>query len=248
MNEMILSSAYTTWYWTYHKSDVPTYTLSSAIARTLRYHFGTIAFGSLFMPISRFTCAIFGIGSSGSTWALPFLCLKFTCNAHCQPFFEVLQRFNRNAYIMSAVYGKDLALSASDANKLIFRNSTRYITTDSISWIAFYIGKILFGCFAFVAFYGYYDIYAKMLVLIRLKLGVCIVLPLICATVGSYMIFDLFVSVYTVAVDTLALCARKYKFRFFFKLCIFLGKNSFDISSNMMQIPSILMKLMTHQP
>lgn len=224
---MILTSAFTSWYWTYNKCDVPSFALSSAIVRTLRYHFGTIAFGSLFMPISRSTRTLFGIGSSRRTWR-PLICLQLTCNEHCEPLLEVFQRFNRNAYIMSAVYGKELNRSAFDAYQLIFRNCSRYITTDSITWIAFYIGKILMACVAFVALYMYYDthltsVFEQFFILFSFKHGICITFPLICVTLGAYLIFDLFITVYTVAVDTLALCAREYTPTFFsvFLLLIF---------------------------
>lgn len=36
LGEMVLAGTFSTWYWTYKKSDVPTFTLLGSIGRTLR--------------------------------------------------------------------------------------------------------------------------------------------------------------------------------------------------------------------
>ena len=46
------------WYWTFHKKDVPIFTLGSSLCNVLTFHLGTIAFGSLIIGIIRFVRAI----------------------------------------------------------------------------------------------------------------------------------------------------------------------------------------------
>merc|ERR1711862_467112 len=47
MGEMVLAGAFASWYWTFNKNDTPSLPLLSSIGRVLRYHLGTLAFGSL---------------------------------------------------------------------------------------------------------------------------------------------------------------------------------------------------------
>ena len=51
--EMILAGVFAKWYWTKHKSKIPSTTVCSSIFNATVYHLGTIAFGSLIIAIIK---------------------------------------------------------------------------------------------------------------------------------------------------------------------------------------------------
>jgi len=53
LGEMVLAGAFSSWYWTLKKSDVPALPVLTSIGRTIRYHTGTLAFGSLIIAIIK---------------------------------------------------------------------------------------------------------------------------------------------------------------------------------------------------
>ena len=53
LDQMVLAGAFASWYWVLDKRDIPKMPLMSSFFRTLRYHLGTIAFGSLVVAIIR---------------------------------------------------------------------------------------------------------------------------------------------------------------------------------------------------
>ena len=52
--EMVMAGAFASWYWTMDKKNLPAAPLTSSLWRTVRYHLGTLAFGSLIIAIIRF--------------------------------------------------------------------------------------------------------------------------------------------------------------------------------------------------
>lgn len=196
ITEIILAGTFSTWYWTFKKSRVPFFVLTQAVGRTLRYHTGTAALGALIITLCRYVRSLLGVGSSGNGCG-PCMCLRCLCLCCLEKF---LRRFNRNAYIMCAVHGKGLCVSAVGAYQLILRNCLRYIAADTVSWMVFFFSKMLLACATGTAAYFYYKSWSVL----------HIFLPVLALTFGAFYIFGVFFSVYSVAVDTLVLCARKY--------------------------------------
>lgn len=53
--DMVLAGCFAGWYWTFNKSkNLETFPVGSSLARTTRYHLGTVAFGSLIISIIKF--------------------------------------------------------------------------------------------------------------------------------------------------------------------------------------------------
>lgn len=133
--EMVLAATFATWYWTFYKSDVPFFTLTRGVGRTVRYHLGTLAFGSLILTICRIIrvfleyldqqCKKY---DNAVTKAL-LCCLK--CFFWCLESF--LQFLNKNAYIMCAVHGSNFCTSAKDAFNLLMRNFLRVFALDKVT-------------------------------------------------------------------------------------------------------------------
>ena len=111
LDQMVLAGAFASWYWTLDKRDVPKLPLMSSFYRTLRYHLGTLAFGSLLIAIIRLIRVMIEyIEEKLKEYHQDNPVVK-CCLCFCKCCFYCLEKFmkflNRNAYIMTAIYGKN---------------------------------------------------------------------------------------------------------------------------------------------
>ncbi|XP_068628408.1 choline transporter-like 2 isoform X2 [Battus philenor] len=205
--DMMLASTFSTWYWTPHKSDLPFFTLTSGIYRTLRYHLGTVALGALIIAIVRVIRVILEyIDHKVKKFDNPFTrCIL----CFCKCFFWCLENFlkfiNKNAYIMCAVHGKNFCTSARDAFSLLMRNIIRVVVLDKVTDFIFFLSKLLISIG--VGFAVYYLLQLNYLYEVtqgeRLHYNY---IPAIILSVATYLICTIFFNVYSMAVDTLFLC------------------------------------------
>uniref|UniRef100_A0A1B6JVG8 Choline transporter-like protein n=1 Tax=Homalodisca liturata TaxID=320908 RepID=A0A1B6JVG8_9HEMI len=207
--QMILAGTFATWYWTFHKRNVPFFTLSRAIFRTLWYHMGTVAFGSLIIAICSFIRAMIEYAEKKVKKFDNAITKAIICCCKC--FFWCLEKFlcfiNRNAYIMCAIHGQNFCTSAKDAFQLLMRNVIRVIFVDKVTDFLFFLGKVLVT--AVLVVMSYHVFTGQVRLLDDSGRDVVLVYPwLPMAIVGlmTYIIVSIFFSVYSVAVDTLFLC------------------------------------------
>ncbi|CAH2100196.1 unnamed protein product [Euphydryas editha] len=205
--DMMLASTFSTWYWTFHKKDLPFFTLTSGIYRTLRYHLGTVAFGALIIAIVRVIRVILEyIDHKVKKFDNPFTRCIMCC---CKCFFWCLENFlkfvNKNAYIMCAVHGKNFCRSANDAFSLLMRNIVRVVVLDKVADFIFFLSKLLISIG--VGFAVYYLLEWNYVYEVtggeRLHYNY---VPAIILSVATYLICTIFFNVYSMAVDTLFLC------------------------------------------
>uniref|UniRef100_A0A182W864 Choline transporter-like protein n=1 Tax=Anopheles minimus TaxID=112268 RepID=A0A182W864_9DIPT len=201
-SEMVLAFTFATWYWTHQKSRLPFFVLTRGITRTILYHLGTLAFGSLIIAICKIIRAFLEYldhklkgYDNGVTRAI--LCC-------CRCFFWCLESFlkflNTNAYIMCAIYGKNFCTSAKDAFSLLTRNVLRVIALDKVTGFLFFLSKLLLASGMAAVTYTYFDSDLP-----KTPLNYPFV-PAVLVFIGTYIIASIFFSVYSVAVDTLFLC------------------------------------------
>ncbi|XP_049887593.1 choline transporter-like 2 isoform X3 [Pectinophora gossypiella] len=204
--DMMLASTFSTWYWT-PKRDLPFFTLTAGIFRTLCYHLGTVAFGSLIIAIVRVIRVILEyIDHKLKKFDNPFTRCLMCC---CKCFFWCLENFikfiNKNAYIMCAVHGKNFCTSARDAFSLLMRNIVRVVVLDKVMDFIFFLSKLLISIgvgFAvyYIAQWNYvYEVTNGE----RLNYSY---IPAIILAIATYLISSIFFNVYSMAVDTLFLC------------------------------------------
>lgn len=202
LSQMILAGAFATWYWTFHKRNVPFFILTESAGRTVRYHLGTIAFASLIISICSFIRAVLEyVENKLKKYENDLVKAIFCC---CKCFFWCLERFlrfiNRNAYIMCAIHGKNFCTSAGDAFNLLMRNAVRVVVLDKVTDFLFFVGKLVItGCM--VA--GSYYLFVKTS---KIEFHYNGATPLVVIAIGSYIIASIFFGVYSMAVDTLFLC------------------------------------------
>uniref|UniRef100_A0AAZ3QB18 Choline transporter-like protein n=1 Tax=Oncorhynchus tshawytscha TaxID=74940 RepID=A0AAZ3QB18_ONCTS len=205
-----LAGAFASYYWAFSKpSDIPTFPLSQAFIRTLRYHVGSLAFGALILTLIQVVRIILEY-LDHKTRAAQNPCARFLmCCLKCC--FWCLEKFikflNRNAYIMIAVYGKNFCVSAKNAFMLLMRNIVRVVVLDKVTDLLLFFGKLLVvggvGVLAFFFFSGRIRLPGSNF---RTEMLNYYWMPIIVVVVGAYLIAHGFFSVYNMCVDTLFLC------------------------------------------
>ncbi|XP_059047504.1 choline transporter-like 2 isoform X2 [Achroia grisella] len=207
VSDMMLASTFSTWYWTLKKRNLPFFTLTSGIYRTIRYHLGTVAIGALIIAIVRVirVCLEY-IDQKVKKFDNPFTRCVLCC---CKCFFWCLENFlkfiNKNAYIMCAVHGSNFCTSAKDAFSLLMRNIVRVVVLDKVADFIFFLSRLLIS--VGVAFAVYYLLQWNYVYEVtqggRLHYNY---IPAIILGVVTYLICSIFFNVYSMAVDTLFLC------------------------------------------
>lgn len=206
--EMVLAGAFASWYWVFDKSRVPTFAVTMSLGRTLRYHTGTLAFGSLIIAIVRMIRVILEYidhkvkEKTDSKVVRALLCCCRCCLWCLEKFLKFI---NRNAYVYCAIYGKNFCVSAKNAFSLIMRNIVRVVVLDKVTDFLLFIGKMVVvgavGVASFFIFSGEVPGIGKYLPNMNYYLT-----PVIIITIGTFFIASAFFDVYAMAVDTLFLC------------------------------------------
>uniref|UniRef100_A0A3Q3E5V3 Choline transporter-like protein n=1 Tax=Hippocampus comes TaxID=109280 RepID=A0A3Q3E5V3_HIPCM len=128
LGQVTLAGAFASYYWAFKKpDDMPPNPVLSSLARTLKYHTGSVAFGSLILSVIQIIRVLLEYldqklqGARNKYTQFLLKCMKcfFWCLETCIKFL------NRNAYIMIAIYGKSFCTSAQDAFMLLLRNIVR---------------------------------------------------------------------------------------------------------------------------
>jgi len=200
--QCVLAGAFASWYWAWDKkTDVPSLPIIFAMGRTLRYHTGSLAFGSLIIAIVQMIRAALeyieyklkGSGTEPSPVAKFILkCLK--CCFWCLEKF--IKFLNRNAYIEIAVYGKNFCTSAKNAFFLLLRNILRVAVLDKVTDFLLFIGKLtITGAMGVASFYFFNN---------RTDLNYYLT-PIIIIVIGAWVVCTAFFGVFEMAIDTIFL-------------------------------------------
>ncbi|XP_071155589.1 choline transporter-like protein 2 isoform X2 [Mytilus edulis] len=208
LGQMTLAGSFASYYWAFEKpKDIPAFPLTAAFYRSLRYHLGTLAFGSLIIAIIQMIRIVLEyldhkIKGSENPVAKFFLkCLK--CCFWCLEKF--VKFMNRNAYIMTAIYGRNFCSAAKEAFFLLLRNVVRAVVLDKICDYVLFISKLMVtaavGVGAYFWFSGGIDFFQKYNPNLNYFLT-----PVVVVVIGMFIIACTFFSVYNMAVDTLFLC------------------------------------------
>jgi len=132
LGQLTMAGTFGMYYWVKDVSDdVPYLPVFSSFGTALRYHAGTLTYGSLVLPVvtlPRFMVEWFYHASRRYTTC----CHCATCL--CGPCFRFVgncwKYFNRNALIMVALYGEKFSASAERAFEIVMRNNLRYPLMD----------------------------------------------------------------------------------------------------------------------
>jgi len=236
LGEMTLAGAFASWYWAFKKpQDLPLTPIFASFGRALRYHTGTIAFGSLIITLIQLArIALEYVDRKLKHSENPFAKFIMCCLRCCLWCLEKLMRaINRNAYIMTAIYGHHFCKSCCKALGLLTRNLVRTVVLGSISFFVLLMGKIVvtvvMGGLSWAFFYGPItseldkleaSIANSTLSVGNLNLNNTILtnigdidtpelnyywLPILVIVIGTWLVASTFFGVYGMAIDTIYL-------------------------------------------
>ncbi|XP_063747673.1 choline transporter-like protein 5-B isoform X4 [Eleginops maclovinus] len=208
LGQCTLAGAFASYYWALKKpNDIPACPLYSSFSRAIRYHTGSLAFGSLILAVVQMIRIVLEYvhtklkGSQNACARFLLCCLK--CCFWCLENF--IRFMNRNAYIMIAIYGKSFCTSSKDAFFLLMRNIIRVAVLDKVTDFLLFLGKLLIsGSVGVLAFF----FFTRKIPVIQEEVPSLNYywVPLVTVIFGSYMIAHGFFNVYAMCVDTLFLC------------------------------------------
>ena len=115
---------------------------------------------------------------------------------------KFIRYMNRNAYIMTAIYGYTFCKAGRESFGLLISNAVRAATLDRVTDFILFLGKIVIVTLVTVAAYFSLDNSTELFVAeLNYKAA-----PLVVIALCTYAIASCFFSVYAMAVDTIFLC------------------------------------------
>ncbi|XP_030004378.1 choline transporter-like protein 1 [Sphaeramia orbicularis] len=197
--QMTIAGAVVTYYFTRNKSQMPATPILSAMARTLRYHLGTLAKGSFIITLVKIPRLILTYIHSqlkGKENACARCMLKAcVCCLWCLE--KCLAYLNQNAYTATAINSTSFCTSARDAFLILVENALRVAAINTVGDFVLFLGKVLIvSCTAF----------AGVLALNYQREYTVWVLPLLIVCLFAYLVAHCFLSVFENVVDVLFLC------------------------------------------
>jgi hypothetical protein len=180
-------------------SDTP---VRDALIRSIRYHLGTVAFGSLILAIVQFIRAVVAWLEAQSqeqnnrVQKAIFCCVQ--CCLKCVQY--ILDKLSKNAFVFTAIYGDAFCPGAVGAFSLVWRNLIRVAAVSVVSEYLLTLGKIMIALLTT-------GVSAMVILVFGLdKQMSTMMLPIIFIFIESYVIASLFMAVYDTAIDTIFLC------------------------------------------
>ncbi|GMI20316.1 hypothetical protein TeGR_g8471 [Tetraparma gracilis] len=144
IGQIVIAMCVAKWYFARDKSTIGNLTVTSSIKDSMYYHTGTAAFGSLLIAIIKMIRAAIAYAQkkakeSGSKTAQAVLC-ALQCYMWCME--KCMKFLNKNAYIQTAIFGKNFCMAAKAAFFLILRNIARIGACTLVSEFVIIIGKV----------------------------------------------------------------------------------------------------------
>eukprot|EP00806_Schmidingerella_arcuata_P000602 Macronucleus_1543.p1 GENE.Macronucleus_1543~~Macronucleus_1543.p1 ORF type:complete len:274 (+),score=130.80 Macronucleus_1543:1-822(+) len=206
MNEFVTIVAAITWY--YSDKEIPDddgipgdSDVSIGMWWSIRYHGGTLAFGSFILAIVWVIRIIFeyiskkmedASGNNGCT-----KCLVSCCRCCLACFDRFIRYLNRNAYIYAALSGEGFCTSAINSFILILKNAAKFGFVEGIA-----------GCFMFIAKF----FISTATTLVSFFIMRCMVkvsspyAPLLIIFIFSYIVSSIFIEIFDTGANTILQC------------------------------------------
>mmetsp|Transcript_9926 Transcript_9926/g.14760 ORF Transcript_9926/g.14760 Transcript_9926/m.14760 type:complete len:681 (-) Transcript_9926:285-2327(-) len=160
VGEIVTAMSISTWYFTREKSQIGNKTFFNSMVRTMTFHLGTAAFGSLIIAIVQTIRAIIlyvektAVKREKSGIAKAVL-KAIRCCLWCVE--KCLKFINKNAYIQTAIFGYSFCKGARTAFTLLLRNVLRVTAVSVVCEFVLFVGKIFIVTIATGCAYVYLD-------------------------------------------------------------------------------------------
>jgi Plasma-membrane choline transporter len=202
LGQMTMAGAIAIWYWQREDEnghrELPLSPVLKSFWITIRYHLGSLAFGSFILAVVKFIRAMIKWvqqrlnGASGS-FAKRIL-------SACDCLFACFERFikflNKNAYIMVAIKGENFCTSAQRAFTLLLSNILRVGAVNAISDFLMFLGKLFITMSVTLAAAWALSSDPEITFWAIPVLVICLI---------SFFVAQAFMTVYDMAIDTILL-------------------------------------------
>jgi hypothetical protein len=191
------------WYFEQGTENHTHFKIGHALWAGVRYHLGSLAFGSLVLAIVQFIQIVLSyvqkhlfIDKYAGNAAVQYLCGCISCLMEC--FKRFIEFLNKNAYINIAYTSQNFCAAAWDSFNLLLNNALRFVALGSIGAVFTFLGKGLITILS--SYLGYLIITQteKYNDYIDSPLPVLLVFGIV-----SYVVAGLFTSVYEMACDSI---------------------------------------------
>ncbi|KAG3085748.1 hypothetical protein PI124_g18390 [Phytophthora idaei] len=208
-----IAGAFCEYYWTLDKRQVPARPVFRSMWRTIRYHFGSVAFGSLIIAVVQmFRIALEYIDQKmraakqgNAVVKVATMCLK--CFLWC--FEKCLKFLNKNAFIIMAMKGRSFCPAMKDSFSLLLANAARVATVSIVSRFLMILGKLFITgfCMLFMfVFIRYPPTHLPSFFMGDLASVSSPIFPMLLTGVLSYATASFFLDIYGTGIDTILLC------------------------------------------
>jgi choline transporter-like protein 2/4/5 len=191
LGQIITAMALCCYYFTREKKKIGNCTVFKSIYLVLRYHVGTVAFGSFLIAVVRLLRAYVeylertALKDKTQFQKLLMRCLK--CFMWCLE--RCIKYINLHAYIQTCIWGTSFCVSAFNGFWLIFRNLARIVAVTGVTGFLAMIGRIAVITLTGGSFYYCMNLYFEGVVK---NLVVPTVLVCIIAAFIAIMFFEVF--------------------------------------------------------
>ncbi|KAJ3216661.1 hypothetical protein HDU67_009189 [Dinochytrium kinnereticum] len=201
LNQLTIAGGFATYYWTLDKRAIRKFPVLRSLWRGVRYHLGSVAFGSFLIAVVQMIRVILWfIGRKVKKTKIKCLMCIIACIDCClAAISKIIKWINKNAYIKIAIDGKSFCRSCATAFGLIIRNGLKLIAVDLVSDFVLLLSKLVITAMNVMLFYGFFWWKQKDL---QIQL---IYAPLIIIAVLSYVVATGLLSVYSMGIDTIFL-------------------------------------------
>ncbi|KAI9332914.1 plasma-membrane choline transporter-domain-containing protein [Zopfochytrium polystomum] len=201
VNQLTIAGAFASYYWTMDKSNLPPRPVTRSLYRTVRYHLGSVALGSLLIAVVQ-TIRVLTWVSAKQVAKTRRRCLIwiFGClNGLLAMLHRVVKFINKNAYIKIAIDGQAFCAACGSAMGLIVRNGLKLV---AVSFVAEYVLTLSTLCVTMVTVLIFYGILSSKKDSLELNF---IFVPLLIVGLEAFLIGVGFLSVYRMGIDTIFL-------------------------------------------
>jgi Plasma-membrane choline transporter len=155
--QFILAVAAATWYFSHSADSGGSAMIMKGFKWTIRYHLGSIAFGSLVIAICEFIKFMFEYyrkKMTGRIFQNPIgKCLLWTTSYCLSCLNRVVKFISKMAYIQIALTSSNFCMSAWKAFILILGNAGRFAVATVLGAIFIFVGKVLIVCSTIIVCY-----------------------------------------------------------------------------------------------
>lgn len=198
--QFIIAVGVCTWYFTHSADSGGSAQLCRGFTWLLRYHFGSIAFGSCVIAICEFLRFLFNYYRKymmSRAWNNPIMkCIFYTTKYCLDCLNRVVKFITKHAFIQMALTSSNFCMSAWKAFIMILSNAGRFAVASILGAIFMFLGKVVIVTSTVILSYVIITNVSSIEKNISSP-----IFPLIVIGIISYLIATVFLSIFGFAMD-----------------------------------------------